>query len=56
MSGATGGYLSFCGFEPIARTGVVVLANASSASAAQPMIDLGLHLLDARFPSYHDAP
>ena len=50
MSGGTGGYLSFCGFEPVARTGVVVLANAFSVSAAQPVIDLGLHLLDARFP------
>jgi hypothetical protein len=50
MSGATGGYLSFCGFEPIARTGVILLANASSVSALQPIIDLGLHLLDARFP------
>ena len=50
MSGATGGYLSFCGFEPVARTGVILLANASSVSALQPIIDLGLHLLYARFP------
>ena len=50
MNGGTGGYLSFCGFEPIARTGVVVLANSFSTSAMQPIIDLGLHLLDARFP------
>jgi serine-type D-Ala-D-Ala carboxypeptidase/endopeptidase len=50
MSGATGGYLSFCGFEPVARTGVILLANAFSVSAMQPIIDLGLHLLDARFP------
>jgi len=50
MNGGTGGYLSFCGFEPIARTGVVVLANASSVSSAQAITNLGLHLLDARFP------
>jgi serine-type D-Ala-D-Ala carboxypeptidase/endopeptidase len=44
--GGTPGYRAFLGFDPKARTGVVVLANAFSTG----IDDLGLHLLDARFP------
>jgi serine-type D-Ala-D-Ala carboxypeptidase/endopeptidase len=52
--GGTAGYSAFIGFDPKVGTGVVVLANASSVSAALSGIanvhDIGLHLLDARFP------
>lgn len=44
-NGGTGGYASWMGFDPVAGTGVVVLTN-SSASAD----DLGMHILDSRFP------
>jgi CubicO group peptidase (beta-lactamase class C family) len=54
MSGATGGYRAFIGFDRKARTGVVVLANAFSLSeglsGTENIDDIGLHLLDARFP------
>jgi len=41
-NGATGGYVSFVGFEPKRRTGVVVLSNASTALGID---DIGRHLL-----------
>lgn len=44
-NGGTGGYCSFVGFCPATRTGVVVLVNA-----AVDLTDLGLHLLDRRYP------
>ena len=54
MNGGTAGYRTFLGFDPKARAGVVVLANAFSVSEAPSGIedidDIGLHLLDARFP------
>jgi CubicO group peptidase (beta-lactamase class C family) len=52
MSGATFGYRTFIGFDPVARRGVVVLANACdlSLSRADDTNNIGLHLLDARFP------
>jgi CubicO group peptidase (beta-lactamase class C family) len=47
--GATfgGEYASFIAFDPNARVGVVVLANAYAPTGVS---DIGLHLLDPRFP------
>ncbi len=44
-NGGTGGYRSFVGFCPARKTGVVVLSNTANS-----VDDIGLHLLDARFP------
>lgn len=44
-NGGTGGYRSFAGFDPAMRVGVVVLANT-----AGEYDDIGLHLLNPRFP------
>jgi CubicO group peptidase (beta-lactamase class C family) len=44
-NGGTGGYRSFCGFDPERRRGVVVLANSSS----DEIDDIGLHLLEPEF-------
>ena len=44
-NGGTGGYRTFMGFDPDARTGVVVLANASSPAGPD---DIGRHLLDPK--------
>ena len=46
-NGGTGGYRTFMGFDPEARTGVVVLANASSPAGPD---DIGRHLLDPKSP------
>jgi len=46
-NGGTGGYRSFMGFDPKARTGVVVLSNAGTAAGVD---DMGRHLLDASVP------
>ncbi|MBI5433061.1 MAG: serine hydrolase [Planctomycetes bacterium] len=46
--GGTGGYHSFAGFDPIARRGVVVLANSTF-----DLNDLGIHALEPRFPVQH---
>jgi hypothetical protein len=43
--GATGGYTSFIGYDPASATAVVVLSNAGNS-----VDDLGLHLLDSRYP------
>ncbi|MCC6406364.1 MAG: serine hydrolase [Planctomycetes bacterium] len=43
--GGTGGYHSFAGFDPVARRGVVVLANSTF-----DLNDLGIHALEPRFP------
>ena len=45
--GRTGGYQSFVGYDPGARVGVVVLANANTRVG---ITDIGLHLLDSRSP------
>jgi serine-type D-Ala-D-Ala carboxypeptidase/endopeptidase len=45
-NGGTGGYRSFIGLDPIARTGVVVLTNVSLPGGVD---DLGFHLLDPSF-------
>jgi D-alanyl-D-alanine-carboxypeptidase/D-alanyl-D-alanine-endopeptidase len=46
-NGGTGGYRSFMGFDPKARTGVVVLSNMSTTAG---MDDIGRHLLDSSLP------
>jgi CubicO group peptidase (beta-lactamase class C family) len=44
-NGGTGGYRAFCGFDPAARRGVVVLSNSTSG-----VVDaIGLHLLEPRY-------
>ncbi len=43
----TGGYSSFIGYDTKNRVGVVVLSNASTSAGVS---DIGLHVLDARFP------
>ncbi|MBC7895126.1 MAG: serine hydrolase [Cytophagaceae bacterium] len=44
-NGGTAGYLTFVGFDPRRRVGVVVLSNS-----AVSVDDIGLHLLDQRIP------
>ena len=44
-NGGTGGYHSWIGFLPKARSGAVVLSNSSSS-----IDDIGLHVAEARFP------
>jgi len=46
-NGGTGGYRTFIGYAPRSRIGIVALSNTSSKAGVD---DLGLHLLDARFP------
>jgi serine-type D-Ala-D-Ala carboxypeptidase/endopeptidase len=46
-NGGTGGYRTFIGYSPRTGVGVVALSNASTESGTD---DIGLHLLDARFP------
>ena len=43
-NGGTGGYRSFCGFDPATKRGVVVLANSTS-----DVDDIGFHLLEPAF-------
>jgi serine-type D-Ala-D-Ala carboxypeptidase/endopeptidase len=46
-NGGTGGYRTFIGYSPRTRVGIVALSNASTGAGTD---DIGLHLLDARFP------
>jgi CubicO group peptidase (beta-lactamase class C family) len=46
-NGGTGGYRTYMGFDPKARTGVVVLSNLSTAAGPD---DIGRHLLNAAYP------
>ena len=46
-NGGTGGYRSFVGYDAKARTGVVVLSNASTLAGPD---DIGYHLLDPKRP------
>jgi D-alanyl-D-alanine-carboxypeptidase/D-alanyl-D-alanine-endopeptidase len=46
-NGGTGGYRTFIGYAPRSGIGIVALSNASTPSGVD---DLGLHLLDGRFP------
>lgn len=45
--GGTGGFRTFIGFDPAARVGVVVLSNTSTAPGVD---DIGMHLLNPKFP------
>lgn len=45
--GGTGGYRSFVGFDPKARTAVVALSNAGTLAGVN---DIGRHLLDRQVP------
>jgi CubicO group peptidase (beta-lactamase class C family) len=47
QNGGTFGFRSFLGYDPQARRGVVVLANAFTVAGVD---DIGMHLLDARSP------
>lgn len=44
-NGGTGGFRSFCGFDPIRKIGVVVLSSSTFG-----VDNLGLHLLDSKLP------
>lgn len=44
-TGGTGGFRSYVGFDPARKKGVVVLSNS-----AEPVEDIGAHLLDAQMP------
>src|SRR5207244_816816 len=46
-NGGTGGYRTFIGYSPTTRVGIVALSNTSTGEGVD---DIGLHLLDARFP------
>ena len=46
-NGGTGGYRTFIGYSPKTRIGIVALANTSTNEGTD---DIGLHLLDARYP------
>ena len=46
-NGGTGGYRTFIGYSPRTGVGIVALSNASTVAGTD---DIGLHLLDARFP------
>jgi D-alanyl-D-alanine-carboxypeptidase/D-alanyl-D-alanine-endopeptidase len=45
--GGTGGYRTFLGFDPVARTAVVALSNAGTLAGVN---DIGRHMLDRRVP------
>jgi CubicO group peptidase (beta-lactamase class C family) len=44
-NGGTGGYRTFTGFDPAAKTGVVVLCNTSF-----DIDEIGLHALESKYP------
>ncbi|MCC6539944.1 MAG: serine hydrolase [Bryobacterales bacterium] len=46
-NGGTGGFVSFAGFDPQARVGVVVLSNTAGSPGVD---DLGRHLLNSNLP------
>jgi CubicO group peptidase (beta-lactamase class C family) len=46
-NGGTGGYRTFIGYSPQTRIGVVALSNTTTNEGTD---DIGLHLLDARYP------
>jgi CubicO group peptidase (beta-lactamase class C family) len=46
-NGGTAGFRTFIGYDPAARTGVVVLSNAGTAAGPD---DIGRHLLDPTLP------
>ena len=52
-SGGTGGFRSFVGYDPKARTGVVVLSNASTPSGVD---DIGGHIWNPKVPLANPEP
>jgi hypothetical protein len=46
-NGGTGGYRTYMGYDPKARTGVLVLSNISTPEGTD---DIGRHLLNASYP------
>lgn len=46
-NGGTGGYRTFIGYSPKTDVGIVALSNAATKDGVD---DIGLHLLDARYP------
>jgi CubicO group peptidase (beta-lactamase class C family) len=52
-NGGTGGYRTYMGYDPKARTGVVVLSNISTPEGPD---DIGRHLLNANLPLLKVAP
>ena len=46
-NGGTGGYRSFAGYDPRARTGVIALSNTSTPAGVD---DIGLHVLAPEIP------
>jgi CubicO group peptidase (beta-lactamase class C family) len=52
-NGGTGGYRTYMGYDPKARTGVVVLSNLSTAAGPD---DIGRHLLNASDPLQKISP
>jgi D-alanyl-D-alanine-carboxypeptidase/D-alanyl-D-alanine-endopeptidase len=46
-NGGTGGYRTFIGYAPRSGVGIVALSNSETVAGVD---DLGLHLLDARYP------
>jgi serine-type D-Ala-D-Ala carboxypeptidase/endopeptidase len=51
-NGGTGGFASFIGFDPKARSGVVVLSNGTRSGVE----DIGLHLLHPKLPLANPEP
>ncbi|MBZ5636680.1 MAG: serine hydrolase [Acidobacteriia bacterium] len=51
--GGTGGFCSWVGYDPKERIGVVVLSNTFTPSG---VVDIGLHLLDPKFPLANPEP
>jgi serine-type D-Ala-D-Ala carboxypeptidase/endopeptidase len=49
-NGGTGGFRSFAGYDPKARTGVVVLSNAGGVD------DIGFHILNPKLPLANPQP
>ena len=51
--GGTGGFRSCVGYDPKERIGVVVLSNASTPIG---VVDIGIHLLDPKWPLANPEP
>ena len=52
-NGGTGGFCSFVGFDPKERVGAVVLSNAFTPSG---VVDVGIHILNPKFPLANPEP
>jgi serine-type D-Ala-D-Ala carboxypeptidase/endopeptidase len=51
--GGTGGFCSWVGYDPKERIGIVVLSNASTPIG---VFDIGIHLLDPKWPLANPEP